>query len=97
MTQELISRQRVRRVVIVCPASLQRQWRDEMEDKFHLPFRIINAAQIQRLRREYGVHVNPWNSFPRLITSMDFLKQDNRLQTFRAALERERAGSVLRD
>ncbi len=97
VTQELISRQRVRRVLIVCPASLQRQWQDEMKDKFHLPFRIINADQIQTLRREYGVHVNPWNSYPRLITSMDFLKQDNRLQTFRAALERERAGSVLRD
>ncbi len=94
---ELMARQRVRRVMIVCPASLQRQWQEEMQTKFHLPFHILDANAIQMLRREFGVHVNPWNSFPRLITSMDFLKQQNHLQTFMSSLSRHRAASVLRD
>ncbi|HEY3397839.1 MAG TPA: DISARM system SNF2-like helicase DrmD [Armatimonadota bacterium] len=95
--QELIARRRARRVLIVCPASLQQQWRDEMESKFHLPFQIVDATAIQGLRREYGVHVNPWSSFPRLITSMDFLKQATRLQDFRNSLVDKQKASILRD
>ncbi len=33
--QELLARNRVRNCLVVCPASLQRQWRDEMAEKFN--------------------------------------------------------------
>ena len=39
--QELILRHRARRVLIVCPSSIQIQWRDQMRDKFGLEFRIV--------------------------------------------------------
>ncbi len=87
--QEMLARQRVRRVLVVCPASLQRQWKEEMESKFQLPFEIIDREAINRLRREYGIHVNPWNSFPRLITSMDFIKREQPLRLFRESLQRD--------
>ena len=80
--QELLARGRVRRILILCPASLQRQWQDEMLTKFNLVFKIIDRDEILRLQREYGLHVNPWESFPRLITSMDFLKREPYLQQF---------------
>lgn len=72
--QELISRHRARTVMVVCPASLQMKWRDEMRDKFGLEFRIVNTAYIKQLRRERGIHANPWTSYPRLISSMDWMK-----------------------
>jgi len=31
-----------RRLVVVCPASLRRQWAAELEEKFHLPARILD-------------------------------------------------------
>lgn len=95
--QEMLSRQRIRRAMIVCPASLQRQWQEEMVAKFQLPFEIIDRDAIQRLRREYGSHVNPWNTFPRLITSMDFLKQEQMLALFRNSLQNADGCSPLRD
>ncbi|MEN6547564.1 MAG: DISARM system SNF2-like helicase DrmD [Armatimonadia bacterium] len=95
--QEMITRQLVRRVMILCPASLQEQWREEMQSKFNLPFQIIDRQAVQDLRREYGVHINPWNSFPRLITSMDFLKREQQLTQFRASLEKSGAHAALRD
>lgn len=58
-TQELIRRHRARRIMIVCPASLQRQWHEEMRSKFNLDFRILDRQEIERLRKEYGIHVNP--------------------------------------
>lgn len=86
VVQELILRHRVRSVVIVCPSSLQVQWQEEMRDKFGLEFRIVDSESIGQLRRKRGIHVNPWNHFPRLITSVDFLKRERQLRTFRETL-----------
>jgi SNF2-related domain len=85
--QELLARGRVRNCLIVCPASLQLQWRDEMAEKFNLEFRLIDRDQVLLLRREYGSHVNPWRSFPRLITSMDYLKRDAVMAQFESTLD----------
>jgi hypothetical protein len=86
VVQEMILRHRVRSVLIVCPSSLQFQWRDEMRDKFGLEFRIIDSEGISQLRRKRGIHVNPWSHFPRLITSIDFLKRERPLRSLRETL-----------
>jgi SNF2 family DNA or RNA helicase len=86
VVQEMILRHRVRSVLIVCPSSLQLQWRDEMRDKFGLEFRIVDSEGISQLRRKRGIHVNPWGHFPRLITSIDFLKRERPLRSFRETL-----------
>lgn len=87
--QEMISRSRVRDCLIVCPASLQKQWQEEMLDRFNLEFRIIDRPAILQLRREYGTHINPWRSYPRLITSMDFIKRESNLADFESGLRTE--------
>lgn len=86
VAQELVLRHRARRILVVTPADLQLQWRDEMRDKFGLEFRIVDRELMRRLRRERGVHVNPWTHFPRLITSMDYLKMERPLRRFRETL-----------
>jgi superfamily II DNA or RNA helicase len=80
--QELIIRHRARRILVVCPAALQIQWRDQMRDKFGLEFRIVDSELMKILRRERGVQANPWTHFPRLITSIDFLKRERPLRLF---------------
>lgn len=84
--QELIVRNRARTVLVVCPAGLQIHWRDQMRDKFGLEFRIVDSQLMKRLRRERGIHVNPWSHFPRLITSIDFLKRERPMRLFREML-----------
>ncbi len=84
--QELLLRYRARSVLVVCPAGLQIQWRDQMRDKFGLEFRIIDSEALRDLRRRRGLHVNPWTYFPRLITSIDFLKRDRPMRMMRDAL-----------
>jgi hypothetical protein len=46
---ELIIRHRARRVLVVCSASLQIQWRDQMRDKFGLDFRIVDSDLMREL------------------------------------------------
>ncbi len=72
--QELLLRHRARTVLIICPASLQQKWHDEMQEKFGLDFKIVNTDYIKSLRRDRGIHANPWTSFPRLIASQDWMK-----------------------
>ncbi len=84
--QELILRHRVRSVLIVCPSSIQLQWKEEMRDKFGLEFRIIDSDLLGDLRRRRGIRVNPWTHFPRIITSIDFLKRERPMRLFRETL-----------
>lgn len=84
--QELLVRHRARTVFIVCPATLQVKWQNEMLEKFGLEFRIVDSDYIKSLRRERGIHSNPWTSFPRLITSMDWAKNGEGLRLFKDIL-----------
>ncbi len=83
---ELIIRHRARKILVVCPSALQIQWRDQMRDKFGLDFRIVDSNLLRELRRRRGIHVNPWAHFPRLITSIDFLKRERPLRLMRETL-----------
>jgi len=86
VAQELLVRHRARSVFVVCPASLQIKWQTEMWERFGLEFRIVDTDYIKRLRRERGIHANPWTSFPRLITSMDWMKQGEGLRNLKDIL-----------
>ncbi len=57
-----------------------------MRDKFGLDFHIVNTELMRNLRRTRGLHTNPWSHFPRLITSIDFLKRDRPMRLFRDLL-----------
>ncbi len=87
--QEMLIRHRARRVLIICPAALQIHWRDQMREKFGLEFRIVDSTLLKQLRRERGLHVNPWSHFPRLITSIDFVKRDRPMRLLREVLPAE--------
>lgn len=89
IVQELLLRNRARTVFIVCPSSLQIQWRDQMRDKFGLEFRIVDSDLMRELRRTRGLHTNPWSHFPRLITSIDFIKRDRSMRMLKELLPAE--------
>ena len=86
VVQELLLRHRARSVLVICPSALQVQWQEQMRDKFGLPFRIIDSDLFKDLRRRRGLHVNPWAHFPRLITSIDFIKRERPLELFKQLL-----------
>lgn len=86
VVQELLVRHRARTVLIICPASLQVKWQHEMWEKFGLEFRIVDTEYIKQVRRERGIHTNPWTSFPRLITSMDWIKGGEGLRLIKDCL-----------
>jgi superfamily II DNA or RNA helicase len=80
--EELLLRRRIRRVLVLCPAMLQRQWKLELRRKFNLDFEVIDSDSTFQLRRRMGIDTNPWKAFPRIITSMDYLRMPDVLQQF---------------
>lgn len=86
VVQELLLRHRARSALVVCPASLQLQWRDELREKFGLEFRIVDRELLGVLRRSRGVGANPFAHFPRLIVSIDWLKAELGMRLLAEAL-----------
>lgn len=47
--------ERKRRLIVICPAALRRQWAAELSEKFNLPALILDAQAVRQLRKE-GSH-----------------------------------------
>lgn len=85
--RELMLRRRIRRVLVLCPASLRTQWRDEMLEKFALPFDVVDRPQTLKLQRELGLDANPWRVHERVIASYHYVKQADVLEQLRTVAE----------
>ena len=73
--QELILRQQAGFVLIVCPASVSLQWRDEMMRRFGLRFEVMSRQFIGSRRRERGFGINPWATHNRFIVSHPLIRR----------------------
>ena len=82
---ELLLRRRIRRVLVLTPAALRDQWREELWEKFSLSFEVIDRRATERLRRKLGMDANPWRSFSRIIASYHYLRQPDVLEQFLSA------------
>jgi hypothetical protein len=93
--QELLLRQRLDMILIVCPAAICLQWQSEMERRFGLRFEIVTRELIARIRRERGAFTNPWECGRRFIVSYQTLRRPEYQESLRAALGERRAKSML--
>jgi len=44
--------ERRRRILLIVPATLRKQWQGELDEKFYLPTRILESATFNKMRRE---------------------------------------------
>lgn len=93
--RELIMRQKVKRIVIACPASVITQWQTEMEVRFGLTFVILDREYVIRCRRERGYGVNPWKAHSRFIVSHSLLRDEEYGEPLRNWLQENKPGSML--
>jgi superfamily II DNA or RNA helicase len=91
--KELAARDRAKRVLIIAPASLTIQWRRELREKFDEHFWIYNSEMIRELKKTIPKDMNVWDYENKIITSVDFAKQEHVL----AALERTRWDLIIFD
>ena len=62
--------ERRRRLIVICPAALRKQWANELAEKFHLPTQVLDARTYKRLRKE-GTY-NPFEQDVISVMSFNF-------------------------
>jgi len=62
--------ERKRKLLIICPASLRRQWAQELIEKFNMPSQVLDARTYSQLQKE-GVY-NPLNNKKVVIMSYHY-------------------------
>ena len=93
--REMIMRQKVKRIVIACPASLVTQWQSEMEARFGLGFVLFDRDYLFNCRRERGYAINPWTTHSQFIVSHSLLRDEQYASPLRDWLNQHRSGSML--
>jgi superfamily II DNA or RNA helicase len=71
---ELLARNQARSVLIITPANLRKQWKEQMRDFFHQDFHILSGETRKSLERQIPPGADPWLYFDRLIVSIDYAK-----------------------
>ena len=90
---ELIRRGRGARILVVTPRHVLEQFQQEMWARFAIPLVRLDSLGIQKVRQKLPASKNPFTYFPRVIVSMDTLKQPK----YRAQLEKVKWDIVVVD
>jgi hypothetical protein len=75
MIAELIQREPECRVLVIAPAGLREQWREELRNRFHLDAEVLDSAGVARTTSAIPAGMNPWQVHRLVITSIDFVKR----------------------
>lgn len=82
---EILTRHDTARVLVTAPAGLLQQWAAELGARFALEPRLADAAWLERIERDLPPGINPWTLPGLYVTSFDFLKQPEILQSLEHA------------
>jgi superfamily II DNA or RNA helicase len=72
---ELLERHPDAHALVICPAGLREQWRQELQRRFDLTALVVDSAGLTRVASNSDVTVNPWTVSPLSIVSIDFIKR----------------------
>ncbi|HLT18964.1 MAG TPA: DEAD/DEAH box helicase, partial [Thermomicrobiales bacterium] len=82
IARELLDRNEVRRLVVLCPPHLAEQWQSELSTKFHIDAELVLPSTVARLERNLRVGQSLFEVYPYLIVSIDYIKSDRRRADF---------------
>jgi superfamily II DNA or RNA helicase len=75
MIAEMLRRRPDAKALVIAPAGLRHQWRDELKSRFALEADIVDAATLARATTRLPAGANPWSHLPLIITSIDYIKR----------------------
>ena len=75
MVAELLANGASERVLIITPAGLRDQWAGELLDRFRIDATVLDARAVRKLTCSLPVGINPWQTVPVAIASVDYIKQ----------------------
>lgn len=76
----LLVAQKVKRVLILAPASVQPQWHDELREKFNLHFWSYAQGELTDPHGKTVAIDNPWNARDLLLASSHLVRRESRME-----------------
>lgn len=83
IAREMLDRQEIKRLGVLCPPHLCDQWQRELREKFHIEAVVIRVGTVGKLERALpaGDH-HVFGYYPHIIVSLDYAKSDKRRASF---------------
>ena len=75
MIAETLERRPDAKALVVSPAGLREQWREELRNRFNLDATIMDSAHLAGIAAQLPIDINPWAVQPLVITSIDYVKR----------------------
>ncbi len=82
IARELLDRNEIRRIAVLCPPQLAEQWQRELFQKFHIESELVLSGTIQRLERDLPLGVSVFDRHRFTVVSTDFIKSSRRAEDF---------------
>jgi len=86
MIAETLERLPGSRALVVAPAGLRDQWLAELNERFGLSPKILDADRVSRAAADLPEGANPWTIDPLVITSIDFVKRADVIRSLETLL-----------
>ncbi|MBC1225181.1 DEAD/DEAH box helicase family protein [Nostoc sp. UCD121] len=82
----LLLSKKVKRVLILAPASVQPQWQEELREKFNLHFWSYTSTEFKDpYKRTIPAAANPWNTQDLILASSHLVRRTDRMQQLLSA------------
>lgn len=82
IVRELMDRNEITKLAVLCPPHLVEQWQTELETRFNLPSVALTSATAARVERELPYGVKLTDHFPIIVVSLDYIKSERHREHF---------------
>lgn len=83
IARELLDRGEIEKTIVLCPPQLADQWRQELNEKFHIQAEVLLPSTARKLeRKRHRLDESVFNIYDHLIVSTDYIKADRRRDEF---------------
>jgi len=87
IAREMLDRGEIQRICVLCPPPLCDQWQRELQLKFQIQAKVVRTSTIARLERDLPRQgLSPYQYYPHLVASIDFIKSDLAVSAWRGVL-----------
>jgi superfamily II DNA or RNA helicase len=81
VARELLDRNEIHRLSVLCPPHLAEQWQRELRDKFHIDAELVLPSTVNRLERECSGE-SLFKVYPYTVVSLDYIKTERHRHEF---------------
>lgn len=82
IVRELMDRNEISKLAVLCPPHLVEQWQSELENRFNLQSVALTSATASRIERELPYGANLTDHYPIIVVSLDYIKSERHREHF---------------